>query len=292
VSRYEFIFAEKAFFPVTVLCRVLEVVRSAYYAWLRRRPTARDQRNERLVVEVRAAHERSGRRYGSPRVRERLARDGISVSRKKVASIMRENSLVGRTKRRFRCSTDSRGTELIAPNLLARDFSASAPNQVWVTDVTELPTRAGSVFLAVIVDLFSRRVVGWALSESNDTALARSALDRALAVRKPPRGLVHHSDRGSPYGSRNYVRALEAAGIRPSMSRTGDCWDNAVAESFFSTLEYECVEGRVFRDYSQVHHEVSAYIDGFYNPERLHSTVGYASPIEYELAFLSQSQAA
>lgn len=292
MSRYEFIRAQKALYPVLVLCQVLGVVRSAYYAWQKRRPSERDKRNQALCVQVRAAHQRSRQRYGSPRVHERLLRDGVRVSRKKVAAIMRENSLIGRTKRRFRCSTDSRNTESIAPNLLARNFSTSAPNQVWVTDVTELPTRTGSVFLAAIIDLFSRRVVSWALSESNDTSLARSALDRALALRQPPRGLVHHSDRGSPYGSKEYVRALESAGVLRSMSRTGDCWDNAVAESFFSTLEYECIQGRILRDFSQVHHEVSSYIDDFYNPERLHSTVDYVSPIEHELTFASRLKTA
>jgi len=283
VSHYEFIAAEKAFFPLTVLCHVLLVSRSAFYAWLKRKPSARDKRNEVLAEKVEAAHARSRGRYGSPRVCERLRRDGVRVSRRKVASLMRESELTGRTRRKFRCSTDSKNTETIAPNLLMRNFTTSAPNLVWVTDVTELPTRTGSVFLAAILDLFSRRVVGWALSESNDTALARSALDRAVSARHPAHGLLHHSDRGSPYGSRDYIKALDSIGATRSMSRTGDCWDNAVSESFFSTLEYECIQGQVFVDISHIHHVVGNYIDGFYNSERLHSTLGYMSPIEFEL---------
>jgi putative transposase len=285
VNRYEFIAVEKAIFPLTLLCQVLLVSRSAFYSWLKRKPTARDRRNEALAEKVKAAHVRSRGRYGSPRVCARLRRDGVRVSTKKVATLMRESKLSGRTRRSFRCSTNSKHTESIAPNILGRNFTTGAANRVWVTDVTELPTRTGSVFLAAMLDLFSRRVVGWALSESNDTALARSALDRAISSRRPSRGLLHHSDRGSPYGSRDYIKALEAIGAVRSMSRTGDCWDNAVSESFFSTLEYECVQGQVFADTSHATHVVGSYIDSFYNAERLHSTLGFMSPVEYELTF-------
>ena len=292
MKRYEMIQKSARWYPTATLCRVYNVARSAYYAWLKRLPTKRETRDAILTIQIKTAYHRSKKRYGSPRIRESLRRDGVIVSKKKVAAIMRVNGLFARNKRGFRCSTDSRYTESIAPNLLARDFTAEAPNQVWVTDVTELPTRFCAVFLAVILDLYSRRVVGWALSGSNNTTLACSALDRALQARNASPGLLHHSDRGSPYGSKDYVAALKAAGIERSMSRTGDCWDNAVSESFFSTLEYECIQGRVFVDISDVRSTLCEYIDDFYNTWRLHSTVGYLSPIECEIAFASRRSAA
>ena len=282
MSRYEFIRTEKAF-PVTALCRVLQVSRAAYYDWLHRKPSARQKKREDLQLKVKAVHDRSRGTYGSPRVHEQLRRAGEVVSEKTVAKIMQEEGIAARRPRKFKATTDSRHTKRIAPNLLERDFTADAPNRVWVTDVTALWTLAGWVYLAAILDLFSRRVVGWACSTSNDTALALEALSAALTSRKPPPGLIHHSDRGSPYGSDEYVNALESRGFVRSMSRKGDCWDNAVAESFFASLEHECVQGRTFADLHDTTRVVSGYIDDFYNPERLHSTLGFSSPIEFEI---------
>jgi len=282
--RFEFIQAEKDLYPVVTLCRVLLVSTSGFYAWQYRKPSAQQLRKEALTVQVKAAHEASRKTYGSPRVTRKLRKAGEQVTVKTVAKIMQENDIAARKKRRFKATTDSKHTKRIADNLLQRDFTAEAPNQVWVTDVTAVWTLLGWVYLAAIIDLFSRRVVGWAMSESNDTALALSALDRALLLRKPPAGLIHHSDRGSPYGSEEYIKRLDAVGIVRSMSRKGDCWDNAVAESFFSTLEHECRGLHDFAGLNDAHYVIGDYIDSFYNLERLHSTIDYCSPIEFEIA--------
>lgn len=243
-------------------------------------------------MKVRAIHGTSKGAYGSPRVYQELVHQGEAVSEKTIAKVMQIEGIVGRKKRRHKVTTDSRHTECIADNLLQRDFTADSPNAIWVTDVTAIWSAAGWVYLAAMLDLYSRRVVGWATSESNDTRLALAALSRAIAQRRPPRGLIHHSDRGSPYGSTNYRKTLDAHGIIPSMSRKGDCWDNAVAESFFSTIKTERTEGTSYANYAAVTRDVADYIDRFYNPERLHSTLGYVSPIEYELATAFDKEAA
>lgn len=292
MSRYQFIHAEKATFEVQAMCRVLGVSPSAYYSWLKRTPTARDRRRATLAMKVTHVYEKSGRTYGSPRVREKLVRLGEVVSVKTVARLMQENGQIARRKKRFKATTDSRHTKRVAPNLLARDFRVAAPNRVWVTDVKAIWTARGWVYLAAIVDLFARRAVGWALSESNDTALALAALERAVLARAPLPGLIHHSDRGSPYGSDDYVAALKRIGAVQSMSRKGDCWDNAVAESFFATIEHECLRGSVPWNITHATRVIKAYIDDFYNPERLHSTLGYVSPIEFELSSATLEEAA
>lgn len=292
--RFAFIRAEdtQKTFPVEPMCRVLEVSTSGYYAWLLREPSERSKRNAELTEKVQAAHDASRRTYGSPRVTKKLKKAGEKVSEKTVAKIMQANELVARRKRRFKATTDSKHTQRIADNLLQRDFSTDAPNKVWVTDVTAVWTLVGWVYLAAIVDLFSRRVVGWAMSDRNDTTLALAALDRALLLRKPLPGLIHHSDRGSPYGSDDYIARLDAAGIIRSMSRKGDCWDNAVAESLFSTLEFECRGLHVFANLADAQRVIGEYFDGFYNTDRLHSTIDYSSPIEYELTSALSDRAA
>jgi transposase InsO family protein len=292
--RFAFIRAEdeQKTFPVEPMCRVLSVSTSGYYAWLKRKPTKRSARKAELTEMVKAVHEASRGTYGSPRVTEKLKQTGETVSENTVAKIMKENDIAARKKRRFKATTDSKHTKRIADNLLQRDFTVSAPNKVWVTDVTAVWTLAGWVYLAALVDLFSRRVVGWAMSDSNDTTLALAALDRALRLRKPPAGLIHHSDRGSPYGSDDYITRLDAAGIVRSMSRKGDCWDNAVAESLFSTLEFECRGRHAFADLADAQRVIGAFLDGFYNTERMHSTIDYRSPIEYEVMSTLSSQAA
>jgi len=290
--RYAFIRTEKAVYPVAALCRVLDVSRSGYYAWESRGPSATAKRRSQLGVKVRAIHAKSRGTYGSPRVHRELRIQGDVVSAKTVAKAMRAEGIAGKRKRRFKVTTDSRKTKRIAPNLLDRDFSAKAPNEVWVTDVTAIATRQGWAFLAAILDLFSRRVVGWAVSESNDTRLALTALTMALDARNPPPGLLHHSDRGSPYGSDDYLAILDARGLVPSMSRKGDCWDNAVAESFFATLRTEQLDGMSFDDSTAVIQVVADYIDRFYNPVRLHSTLGYVSPINHELLAVAHREAA
>jgi putative transposase len=282
-ARYEFIEEEKARFSVSSMCRALEVSASGYYDWRSREPSERQRRRDDLAIKVRAVHHRSRGTYGSPRVRAQLVRMGETVSEKTVAGIMQQEGLRARRRKRYRATTDSRETRRIAPNLLARNFAADAPNQAWVTDVTAIWTLTGWAYLAVMLDLFARRVVGWAMSESNDTALALAALERAVANRQPPAGLTHHSDRGSPYGSDDYIKALDDLGAVRSMSRKGDCWDNAVAESFFATLEHECLQDRTPATFLDAHRLVGRFIEGFYNTERLHSTIGLVSPVEFEL---------
>lgn len=290
--RFEFILVEKVHYPLVVLCRVLLVSASGFYAWARRDASDRQCRREVLAVKVKAAHEASRGTYGSPRVTRELRKAGERVSEKTVAKIMQENGIAARKKRRFKTTTNSKNTKRIADNILERDFSAPAPDRVWVTDVTAVWTLDGWVFLAAVIDLFSRRVVGWAMSENNDTTLALSALDRAVSLRHPAPGLIHHSDRGSPYGSDGYLERLESLGAVPSMSRKGDCWDNAVAESFFSTLEFECRGLHDFDHLGDAHDIIGTYIDGFYNAGRQHSTIGYVSPIEFEIASAIQAVAA
>lgn len=292
MSAFEFIQTEKASFPVTRMCAALGVSSSGFYEWVKRGPSKRQTRREELARKVSATHQLSRNTYGSPRVREALVQQGEVVSEKTVASVMQEIGINARPRRAYRCATDSRFTERVASNLLDRNFTATKPNEVWVTDVTALPVLGGWVFLAAIIDLFARRVVGWALSESNDTRLALDALEDAVRTRSPPPGVMHHSDRGSPYGSSDYVAALERFGFVRSMSRKGNCWDNAVAESFFSTLEHECIQGRVFVDIEHARGVLADYLGDFYNPVRLHSTNGFKSPLVRELDFLCQPQAA
>jgi transposase InsO family protein len=278
-----FIQAEKALYPVEVLCRVLEVSRSGYYAWSDRAAPARTAADAQLTVEITAVHKRSRATYGSPRVHRDLHARGFRVGRKRIERLMRENGIQARRKRRFRRTTDSKHSNPIAPNVLARQFTTTAPNQAWVTDVTCVWTDEGWLFLAVMVDLFARRVVGWAASDTNDTALALEALRCGLRARNPRPGLVHHSDRGSPYASGDYRRALEMRGIVASMSRTGDCWDNAVAESFFATIKAELTENARYGTRAAGVASIADYIECFYNPQRRHSYLDYVSPIEFEL---------
>lgn len=281
--RFRFIEAEKAYYPIRLLCRCLAVSRSGYYAWRRRAPSARAQEDARLRVEVAASHSASRRTYGSPRILRDLREDGHRVSRKRVARLMRELGLEGRRKRRFRATTDSQHRFPVASNILMRDFAVDAPNTAWVTDITYLATLEGWLYLAVILDLFSRRVVGYAMSERIDRALVLEALGKALAQRPGVRDLVHHSDRGSQYASHDYQEALDQAGITCSMSRRGDCWDNAVAESFFATLKMELLYEFPLQTRPETRIAVADYIETFYNVRRRHSSLDYQSPVEFEL---------
>lgn len=280
--KFAFI-AQNVAFPVDAMCRVLGVTRSGFYAWKKRPKPDREKADARLAASVAAVHTRSRKTYGSPRVHEELKAQGVRVGRKRVERLMRENGLQGRRKRRFKRTTDSKHNGPIAPNLLARDFTETEPNRSWVTDVTAIATDEGWLYLAVMLDLFSRRVVGWATSSSNDTALALAALTLALRSRRPPPGLLHHSDRGSPYASADYRAKLRAHGARRSMSRKGDCWDNAVAESFFASLRAELVDDERYATRYEAKVSIGDYIENFYNIERRHSHVGYLSPIEFEL---------
>jgi len=266
------------------MCRVLGVRTSGYYAWLGREPSQRQREEERLRVDVRAIHAGSNRRYGSPRVYRQLRINGRHVGRKRVERIMREEGLKARPKRRFRKTTDSSHGLPVAPNLLERRFTVDAPDKVWVGDITYVWTLQGWLYLAVLLDLFSRRVVGWAVSEHIDTELALRALHMALQRRQPGPGLMHHTDRGSQYASGDYQRVLSDHGLVCSMSRKGDCWDNAVSESFFASLEKELLMDVTFWSRPAARHALADYIEQFYNRDRLHSTLGYQSPIDFELS--------
>jgi len=281
--RFSFIRAQEAKHDVTLLCQVLEVSRQGYYAWLRRKPCRHSQRDEELRQRIHQAFADSGARYGAPRVHRALAADGEATSRKRVARIMRQEGLAGRRRRRFVCTTDSRHGFRIAPNLVARNFAPPEPNRVWATDITYIQTKKGWLYLAVVLDLFSRKVIGWSMQPYQDRRLVLAALQMAIAARRPAPGtLVHHSDRGVQYACDDYRRALIDAEIIPSMSRTGDCWDNAVVESFFSTLKNELVYRTTFVDHAAARAALFQYIEGFYNRRRLHSALGYLSPVEYE----------
>jgi putative transposase len=280
--RFAFIAAEKASFPVRLLCRTLQVSRGGFYAWQVRPPAPRTQADDRLVVEIAAIHAESRQRYGSPRIHAELAERGHRTSRKRVARLMRTRGLAARRRRRFRVTTQSRHPFPIAPNVLARQFEQPEPDQAWATDITYIPTSEGWLYLAVILDLCSRFAVGWAMSERITDDLTLDALGMALARRRPPQGLVHHSDRGSQYASGDYQQVLDDHGMVCSMSRRGDCWDNAVAESFFATLKVELVRDASWTTRAAARAALFEYLEVFYNGQRRHSALGYLSPRAFE----------
>jgi putative transposase len=280
--RFAFIEAEKAKFHVAVSCRMLGVSRAGFYAWRTRPKSNHAGEDERLGVEVASIHAESRQRYGSPRVHAELRARGHRTSRKRVARLMAAQGLAARRRRRFRVTTDSNHQFPVAANLLARNFTVKAPDVAWVTDITYIFTGEGWLYLAVILDLYSRFVVGWAMGDRITRQLTLDALTMALSRRHPPRGLLHHSDRGSQYASTDYRKALDRWGITCSMSRRGDCWDNAVGESFFATLKVELVYDTAWATRAQARSELFEYIEVFYNNERRHSSLGYLSPLAFE----------
>jgi transposase InsO family protein len=279
--KFAFVAAEKARFPVSTMCRYLCVSTSGFYAWSNRGKSARRVEDERLARAVAHVHTASRRRYGSPRVMHQLRREGTRVGRKRVARLMREQGLVARRRRRVARTTDSRHGEPIAPNLVARNFTAAMPGRVMVGDTTAVETREGWLFLAVLVDLCTRAIVGWSMSETNDTALVSQAF-RAAVRRGFRRGFIHHTDRGSTYASKDYCKLVEGAGGVRSMSRRADCYDNAVAESVFRTIKEEGIGHAVPQTHSEARERIFSFIEGFYNSTRLHSSLGYRTPLEVE----------
>jgi transposase InsO family protein len=280
--KFAFIRAEKASFPVAALCRVLQVTRQGYYAFESRPLITRAASNAVLQERVREVHEDSGRRYGSPRVFKALQRSGLCVGKARVERAMRGMGLCARPRRHYRVTTKANPDHEKSPNTLNRAFCATRPNQRWVTDITYVWTDEGWCYLAAILDLFSRSVVGWAIDASLSTRLPLAALDMALQRRGPTKGLLHHSDRGCQYTSADYRAELANHGIEVSMSRKGNCWDNAVAESFFSTLKRELVQHERYADLEEARRSLFEYIEVFYNRRRRHSTLGYRSPAEFE----------
>lgn len=283
--RYAVIARHRGEFSLRLMCRVLEVSPSGYYASRKRPPSWHLLIDEILMAHVRIAHHDSGGTYGAPRVRQELRAEGLPVSTKRVARLMREDGLVARRPSTRRVSTtDSTHRDPIAPNLLARQFDVNgiAVNQIWVADITYIPTAEGWLYLATVLDLGSRRCVGWAMRDTLEVELALSALRMARDARQPAPGLIHHSDRGSQYAAGDYRAALAAYGMVASMSGAGDCYDNAVAESFFATLEFELIMKHRWETKAEARHAIFAYIETWYNRKRRHSTLGYVSPAEYE----------
>lgn len=267
---------------MTLMCDDLGVTPGGYYAWKKRKPSRRKQEDDVLKQAIKTSYQRSRGTYGSPRVLDDLKEDGFKVGRRRVARLMREEGLTGSPPRPYKRTTDSKHNDKVADNVLDRRFAVDAPNKVWATDITYVRTWQGWMYLAVVIDLFSRRVVGWATATHMRTELVLDALGTALGRRMPDAGLLHHSDRGSQYASGSYRDVLRDNGIVCSMSRKGNCWDNAVVESFFGTLKKELIHRRPWATVRSAHAAIADYIEFFYNSRRKHSTLGYLSPAAYE----------
>jgi putative transposase len=287
--KYSFIEAHRPMWRLSTMCRVLKASKSGYLCWRDGREAPRKSADRALTVKIRAVHEEHRQVYGSPRVHRQLRQEGTRVSRKRVERLMHQAGIRVTPRQRFVVTTDSDHDQPIADNLLKQDFKAEAPNTKWVTDITYIDTQEGWLYLSAIIDLFSRRVVGWAMGARMDRGLVLRALDMAMGNRAPNKGLIHHSDRGSQYASEDYREALITAGIEASMSRRGNCYDNAVIESFWHSLKVELVYRRTFSTRAQAESEIYNYIEVFYNRVRLHSSLGYLSPAVFETAFPSKA---
>lgn len=280
--KYQFIADHREEFHVERMCHVLGVRRSGYYAWQKCPPSKQAQANTVLVEQIRAEYETSRKTYGSPRIQVVLQRQGVKCGKNRVARLMRLHGMVAKQRQKWHPTTTQRQPGVLpAPNLLNQDFSALLPNRKWVSDFTYVETTEGWLYLAAVLDLFSRKVVGWAMSAQMDTSLVEAAWQMALLARQPEPGLLHHSDQGSQYTSAAYQQALVSALAQVSMSRVGNCYDNAVMESFFATLKTECVTAP-FDTRALARTTIFEYIEVWYNRKRLHSTLGYLSPVEFE----------
>ena len=277
----------RAAFPIATMCRVLAVSASGYYAWIRRPRSARALADAALTLKIRAAHSASKGTYGAPRIHAELIGQGVRIGKKRIARLMRAAGLAGVSRRRGVVTTWRDGGRQ-APDLVDRNFTADRPNVLWVADITYVPTWAGFLYLAVVLDAFSRRIVGWSMSTSLATQLVLDALDMALGQRRPTE-VIHHSDQGSQYTSIAFGKRCREAGVRPSMGSVGDAYDNAMCESFFATLECELIDRRRFRTKAEARLAIFSFLEGFYNPLRRHSSIGYLSPIEYECRFKQQA---
>jgi putative transposase len=269
-------------FRVWLMCRVLGVSKSGYYAWLGRPESRRTSANRVLVSQIRVVHQRSRKSYGSPRITEELNDIGVPCGRHRVARLMRHAGIRAKTVKKYKATTDSKHSLPVSPNLLSRQFTVTRPNRVWVSDITYVRTTEGWLYLAAVMDLYARRIVGWAMSERIDGELTLSALRQALNQRRPSPGLIHHSDRGKQYAAGDYQKLLRDHGALCSMSRKGDCWDNAPCESFFGTLKQELVYQERFDTREEAKAKIFEYIEVFYNRQRRHSSAGSRSPVEFE----------
>jgi len=283
--KYQFVAKHEGKYPVSRICTLLDISRSGYYAWKNRKPSQREHLKQALLDHIRRIYKLNRKAYGSPRVYVQLKKEGYSCNQKKVARLMRQDGLRGQRKYRRVITTNSKHSFPVAPNLLNRDFRAEKPNQKWVGDITYIPTAEGWLYLASVLDLFSRKVVGWEMSNQIDADLVEKALRMAFYQRQPDFGLLHHSDRGSQYASHQIRNILASNRVQVSMSRKGDCYDNAVMESFFGTLKNEWVHHQKYQTRSQARTDIFSYIEGFYNTVRLHSTLGYLSPNEFEAKY-------
>lgn len=270
-------------YPISELCSLLQVSRSGYYEWRSREESKRSRENRVLVVEIRSVHEESRRSYGAIRTCRELKKRGKSCSKNRVARLMREKGIRSTHKGKYRvCTTNSKHEHPVAQNIVSQDFSAKAPNEKWGSDITYIPTAEGWLYLAVVLDFHSRKIVGWKAGESLRTELCSDALRMALLRRQPPAKLIHHSDRGIQYASFEYRSLLRANNFCQSMSRKGNCYDNAIVESFMHTLKVECVHQRKYQSRSEARRDIADYIENFYNTKRMHSSLDYLSPVEYE----------
>ena len=281
--------ANRANFAIATQCRVLDVSASGYYAWLLRPPSARRVIDEVLLERIRAIHEKSRGTYGAPRIHAELVDEGWRIGRKRVARLMREAGLEGVSRRKWISTTQRRPDARPAPDLVERDFTADGPDQLYVADITYVPTWAGFLFLAVVLDACTRRVVGWAIANHLRTELVLDALNMALHQRRPS-NVIHHSDQGTQYTSIAFGRRCKQAGVRPSMGSVGDCYDNAMCESFFATLECELIDRTTFRTHAEAKLAIFEFIEGWYNPHRRHSSIDYLSPINYERRMIATAE--
>lgn len=281
---FQFIDDHRAQYPVTRLCHIVGVSPTGYYAWRRRPPSARTLANQCLLTHMQAIHQEVRETYGSPRMHAELVARGLPCNVKRVARLMRLHHLRARHKRKYRVTTKVNPKLPAAPNHLAQQFQARVPNEKWVSDITYIWTREGWLYLAVVMDLYSRRIIGWALAHTQETTLVIAALQMAIGRRQPPVGTLHHSDRGSQYASVPYQAVLRAHHFTVSMSDTGNCFDNAAVESFFGTLKAERTSQQSYQTREHARHDIVSYIEGFYNATRRHSALGYRSPLEFEQA--------
>jgi transposase InsO family protein len=280
--RFEFIQEYQNDYPVRLLCKAMKVSPSGYYAWRNRPPSKRELANQRIVDEIKVIHRENHENYGSPRVHKELVARGIAVGENKVARLMRRHKIRSKRKKKRKTTTNSKHDYPVAPNLLKRDFRADAPNQKWMGDITYIRTVEGWLYLAAVMDLYSRKIIGWAMEDNLGSTLVQSAFKMAVKNRHPGAGLLHHSDRGRQYADDFYRRLLRDHRVQISMSRRGDCFDNAPIESFFSTLKCELIHHRNYTNRVEARTDIFAYIEGFYNRKRRHSSLGYLSPEEFE----------
>ncbi len=288
--RFEFIENHRSEFSVMKMCKVLEVSRSGYFKWRKHEPSQQELQKKEIQDRIQFHYYDNQKCYGSPKITQKLLKEKFTISERTVGIYMKELGLRSCVSKKFKVvTTDSNHTNPIAPNLLNQDFTVSAPNKVWVTDITYIPCREGKLYMATVLDLCTREIVGWQLKDNMADKLVLQALENAYELKQPGKGLIHHSDRGSQYTSNDYRNRLEQYKMIASMSRTGNCYDNACAESFFSLLKKELIQGKRFKTKQQAYNEIYQYIEFFYNRKRIHSSIGYMSPVQFAKQFTNKA---